>query len=81
MYEGSVSKGTANTCLTFCVLGNFACVCRPQCISFTINFFKLSFKTIPRVSNSFDSDQVRRSIGPDLDQTVKVIQASHETRH
>ena len=45
--------------LTLCLLGHFLCF-------FVINFFKKSFSNTIRVSNSFDPDQPRGFVEPDL---------------
>ena len=59
--------------LTLCMLGNFSCFCCRQCCLFSkLTFSKNSFSNTIRVSNSFDSDQDRSSVGPE--QVPKCLQ-------
>ena len=65
MFSGQV---VVSIILTLCMLGNFACF-----LSYAEFFFQniflrkiISGMYIIRVSNSLDTDQVRRFVGPDL---------------
>ena len=52
--------------LTLCMLGNFSWFSGCLLTFFKINVLKNSFRNTIRVSNSFDPDQDRHSVGPDL---------------
>ena len=62
----TVQKDHTKQCpeLTLCLLGN-SCFCLLLTF-FKINFLKKKFRNTIRVSNSLDSDQARRYVGPDL---------------
>ena len=51
---------------TLCMLDNFSCFCCPLLTFFKIIFSKNSLRNTIRVSNGFDPDQDRHSVGPDL---------------
>ena len=55
--------------LTLCMPGNFSCLCLSSADIFSkLTFSKNSFRNTTRVSNGFDPDQDRLSVGPDLGQ-------------
>ena len=51
---------------TLCMLGNFSCFICGQLTFFKLIFSKNSFTNTIRVSNSFDPDQDRHFVCPDL---------------
>ena len=51
--------------LTLCMLGNFSCFCCHLLTFFKSQLFKKILSDI-RLSNSLDTDQERKKIGPDL---------------
>ena len=67
--------------LTLCILGNLHCLL--LIFFFKTNFFsKNSFRNTTRVSNSFDSDQDRRFVGPDLGlNCLQKLLADDTSRH
>ena len=52
--------------LTLCILGNFSCFFVACCFFSKSTFWKNSFMSTIRVSNSLDLDQARHFVGPDL---------------
>ena len=48
------------------MMGNFSCFLLSADFFFKIIFFENSFRNNMRVSNSFDPDQARHFVGPDL---------------
>ena len=51
--------------LNLCIVGNFSCFLSAD-FFFKLTFSKNSFRNTIRVSNGFDTDQDRHSVGPDL---------------
>ena len=51
--------------LILCMLGDFSCFLSSADFFLNELFFKKSFRSTMRVSNSFDLDQDRRPVGPD----------------
>ena len=67
---------------TFCMLGNFSCYCCHLLTFSKLTFSKNSFRHTFRVSNSFDPDQDRHSVGPDLGPNcLQMSSANDKTRH
>ena len=52
--------------IAYCMLCNFSCFCCCRLTFFKINFFKKNFQEYYEKSNSFDPDQDRHNVGPDL---------------
>ena len=61
------------------MLGNFACLFVVVHLFSKSTFSKKYFKNTIRVSNSFDPDQARRKVGPDLGQNCLQSLPADET--